>query len=84
MISSISDISGTSGCAAVTAGDVDDAGCFLGWFVLRPHSGTQGQRGGECGYSNDSFLHFASSFPDMERAPDLFAIQRETERSFSY
>lgn len=59
-------------------------GCIPGWFVLWPYSGTQGQTGGDhCG-SDDSFSHVASSFPDMERAPDLFVVQRETERSFSY
>ena len=59
-------------------------GCFPGWFILRPHSGTQGQTGGERCSRDDSFLHVASSLPDMERALDLFAVQRETERSFSY
>lgn len=59
-------------------------GCFPGWLILWPHSRTQGQTGCECCSSDDSFLHIASSIPDMERELDLFDVQRETERSFSY
>ena len=57
-------------------------GRFLEMSDLWPHSGTQGQTGGECCGDDGLFLHFASSFPDMERTPNLFAVQREIERSF--
>lgn len=58
-------------------------GCCLGWLLLRPHSGTQCQTGGKRCSRDDLFLRVASFFSDIERAPDLFAVQRETERSFS-
>ena len=50
---------------------------FLSRFSLRPRSGTRGQAGSNrCG-SDDLSFHFAFSSADIERVPNLFAIQRD-------
>ena len=56
-------------------------GCFLNRVATWPHSGTQGDTGGNQGHY-DEFLHFSSSL-DAKRASNPIAVRQETERSFS-